>query len=175
MPNCQKFKLAIFSIFNELLSTQNVNIARFARNVEWDILSDFYPMCLKQDLVYATLQKLSHLRVKWGIEHLHLNFHPQLTSLLWVSIFALLAFQFPDYFLSRFSTAIKFLTAISSATKPPCLKITEKVAFDIASEASYVFNLNGQKFIEMPKMFILATFWKPKTCCHTVLPDRLVG
>ena len=96
-----------FGIFNELLSTQNVNIARFARNVEWDILSNFQTMCLKQDLVYATLQKLSHLRVKWGIEHLHLNFHPQLTSLLWVSIFALLAFQFPDYFLSRFSRAIK--------------------------------------------------------------------
>ena len=27
-------KLTIFGIFNELLSTQNVNIARFARNVE---------------------------------------------------------------------------------------------------------------------------------------------
>ena len=118
-------KLTIFGIFNELLSTQNVNIARFARKFECDILSDFQTMCLKQDLVYATLQKLSHLRVKWGIEHLHLNFHPQLTSLLWVSIFALLAFQFPDYFLSRFSRAIKILTAISSATKPRCLKITE--------------------------------------------------
>ena len=29
-----------------------------------------------------------------------------------------------------------------------CLKITEKVSFNIASEASYVYNLNGQKFIE---------------------------
>ena len=29
-------KVAIFGIFNELLSTQNVKIARFARNVEWD-------------------------------------------------------------------------------------------------------------------------------------------
>ena len=28
-------KLAIFDIFNEMLSTQNVNIARFTRNVEW--------------------------------------------------------------------------------------------------------------------------------------------
>ena len=27
-------KLTIFGIFNELLSTQNVNVARFARNVE---------------------------------------------------------------------------------------------------------------------------------------------
>ena len=34
-------KLAIFGIFNELLSTQNGNVARFARNVEWDIFWDF--------------------------------------------------------------------------------------------------------------------------------------
>ena len=27
-----------FSHFNELMSTQNVNVARFARNVEWDFL-----------------------------------------------------------------------------------------------------------------------------------------
>ena len=31
----------IFGIFNELLSNQNVNVARFARNVEWDIFCDF--------------------------------------------------------------------------------------------------------------------------------------
>ena len=30
----QDFKLAILGIFNKLLSTQNVNVARFARNVE---------------------------------------------------------------------------------------------------------------------------------------------
>ena len=30
-------KLTIFGIFVKLLSTQNVNVARFARNVEWDI------------------------------------------------------------------------------------------------------------------------------------------
>ena len=29
-----------------------------------------------------------------------------------------------------------------------CLKITEKVAFNIASEASYVYNLSGQKLLE---------------------------
>ena len=38
----QKFaKLAIFGIFNELLSTQNVNVARFARNVKCDFFCDF--------------------------------------------------------------------------------------------------------------------------------------
>ena len=29
-----------------------------------------------------------------------------------------------------------------------CLKTTEKVAFNIASEASYVYNLSAQKFIK---------------------------
>ena len=29
-----------------------------------------------------------------------------------------------------------------------CLKITEKVSFNIASEASYVYILSGQKFIK---------------------------
>ena len=34
-------KLSIFGIFNELLSTQNVNVARFARIIEWDFFCDF--------------------------------------------------------------------------------------------------------------------------------------
>ena len=37
-------KLTIFGNFNELLSTQNVNVARFARNVEWDFLSYFHTL-----------------------------------------------------------------------------------------------------------------------------------
>ena len=32
-----------------------------------------------------------------------------------------------------------------------CLKITEKVSFNIASEASYVYDLSGQKFIKNAK------------------------
>ena len=38
-------KLAFFGIFNELLSTQNVNVARFARNVLWDNFCDFQTLC----------------------------------------------------------------------------------------------------------------------------------
>ena len=34
---------------------------------------------------------------------------------------------------------------------PQCLKITQKVAFNIASEASYVYILSGQKFTENAK------------------------
>ena len=38
-----------------------------------------------------------------------------------------------------------------------CLKITEKVAFNIASEASYVYILSGQKFIKNAKN---GQFWR---------------
>ena len=38
-------KFTIFGVFNELLSTQNVNEARFARNVECDFLCDFQTPC----------------------------------------------------------------------------------------------------------------------------------
>ena len=36
-------------------------------------------------------------------------------------------------------------------TKAQCLKITEKVSFNIASEASYVYILSAQKFIRNAK------------------------
>ena len=40
-----------------------------------------------------------------------------------------------------------------------CLKITEKIAFNIASEASYVYILSGQKFIKNVKKKVnLASF-----------------
>ena len=35
----------IFGIFNEFLTTQNVNIARFACNAEWDFFCDFQTLC----------------------------------------------------------------------------------------------------------------------------------
>ena len=34
-------KLTILGFFKELLSTQNVQVARFARNVEWDFFCYF--------------------------------------------------------------------------------------------------------------------------------------
>ena len=56
-----------------------------------------------------------------------------------------------------------------------CLKITEKVSVNIASEASYVNILSGQKLIKNAKKWsILASFWKPEACGQTVLPDRSV-
>ena len=41
-----------------------------------------------------------------------------------------------------------------------CLKITEKVSFNIASEASYVYILSGQKLIKNDKMVHFGEFLK---------------
>ena len=57
---------------------------------------------------------------------------------------------------------IEFLVTKNSL----CLKIAEKVAFDIASEASYVYILSEQKFIKKSQKMI--NFYS----CQTVLPVR---
>ena len=43
-------KLTIFGILDKLLSTQNVNVARFARNVKCDFFCDFQPLCYSKSL-----------------------------------------------------------------------------------------------------------------------------
>ena len=49
-----------------------------------------------------------------------------------------------------------FFTVVTQVSSQ-CLKITEKVSFNIASEASYVFILSGQKFIKNAKN---GPFWR---------------
>ena len=44
-----------------------------------------------------------------------------------------------------------------AASSSRCLKITEKVLFNIASKASYVYILNGQKLISNTKN---GSFWR---------------
>ena len=51
-----------------------------------------------------------------------------------------------------------------------CLKITEKVPFNIASEASYFYILTGQKLIKKAKN---GPFWRVFDN-QTVLPDRSI-
>ena len=57
-----------------------------------------------------------------------------------------------------------------------CLEITEKVAFNIASEASYVYILSGQKLINKNakngQFGDFGDFWNPEACGQIVLPDR---
>ena len=43
------------------------------------------------------------------------------------------------------------LNKVLNRYRAQCLKITEKVSFNIASEASYVYILSGQKFIKNAK------------------------
>ena len=55
-------------------------------------------------------------------------------------------------------------------------KITEKVSFNIASEASYVYILIRQKLIKNAKNGpFWRVFWKPKACGQTVLPDMSIS
>ena len=59
-----------------------------------------------------------------------------------------------------------------------CLKITEKVSFNIASEASYGYILSGRKFIKNAKKWSnLTSFWQTEATFQTVLPATppLVG
>ena len=57
-----------------------------------------------------------------------------------------------------------------------CLKITEKVSFNIAREAGYVYILSRQKSFKNAKNgpFFGEFFEKPEACGQTVLPDRSV-
>ena len=51
----------------------------------------------------------------------------------------------------------------------------KSLSFNIASEASYVYILSGQKLIKNAKNGpILASFSKPEACGQTMLPDRSV-
>ena len=49
------------------------------------------------------------------------------------------------------------------------MKITEKVAFKIASVASYLYILSGKKLIKN-----LMSFWKIEASDQTVLPERSI-
>ena len=58
-----------------------------------------------------------------------------------------------------------FLWKLEKQTLTQCLKITEKVAFIIASEASYVYILNGQKLIKNAKNSQFGDFLKTWKKC----------
>ena len=81
---CQKLaKLTIFGIFNELLSTEIVNVARFARNVECDFFCDFQTPCLQGQILFhkwismqsfAKWPKRLFLVLNTNTDTLHLHF-----------------------------------------------------------------------------------------------------
>ena len=59
-----------FGIFNELFSTQNVTVARFARNLEWDFSCDFQTPWL----LVSALRINEHSRISRWDKHLKLDF-----------------------------------------------------------------------------------------------------
>ena len=73
--------------------------------------------------------------------------------------------MFHSQTVSKFMSDHKNAFEMRSFTR--CLKITEKVSFNIASEASYVYILSGQKLLKNAKN-------EPEACGQTVLPDWLV-
>ena len=72
---------------------------------------------------------------------------------------------------STYNALFAYLEFGKSVTTARCLKTTEKVSFSIASEASYVYILSGQKLIKNAKN------GPPEACGQTVLPDMslLIG
>ena len=68
-----------------------------------------------------------------------------------------------------------FFSSLEWRQKAQFLKLTEKVSFNIASEASYIYVLNGEKLIKIAKNLILVSFRKPETCGQIVLPDRSIS
>ena len=52
----QIFKMNHFGTFSDILFTQNVNVARFARNVEWDFLCNFESLCLCFVFLFSALR-----------------------------------------------------------------------------------------------------------------------
>ena len=81
-----------------------------------------------------------------------------------------MAFIFPIFI--NFSDFIRAKKFQNYNTVAMCLKITEKVSFNIAVEASYVYVLSNGK---CQKWSILASFWKPEAFGQTVLPDRSIS
>ena len=68
-------KLTIFGIFDGLLSTQSVKVARFACNVEWDFFCDFqeiwiFPHFFPPSLSLAT-QRSRNLSLREGLLDSH--------------------------------------------------------------------------------------------------------
>ena len=59
--------------------------------------------------------------------------------------------------LCQLGNAVKLFNVLLSSQKARCLKITEKVSFNIASEARYVYISSGQKLIKNPKN---GQFWQ---------------
>ena len=82
-----------------------------------------------------------------------------------------LAFTMKHAILIKILVSNQGLCPLLSLQQSQCLKFTQKVAFNIASEASYVCILSIKNSLKVPKMVNLGTFWKTeatwKQCYQT--------
>ena len=139
------------------LSTQNVNVARFARNVEWDFFDNFHPLChivwiyVTWTVMWKSWQKsciFSVLSPHCWAEHWSRTHDSDLLWLWWFSIdfitwpmqsnmkISCSILQFPG---KNFPRAWKrkcshTFTVCQDPTTTQCLKITQKVSFNIGDQ-----------------------------------------
>ena len=132
-PNFLKIQL-----FNKLLLPNN------------DYLTYFYVQCVKADdrYCYAKLNTRYYWRSKFEL------FEPKIRKSLRNTFYIL--GPSPSELRSIKANFERVFTETNNGTdaskaSPRCLKITEKVSFNIASEASYVYILNGRKLIKNAK------------------------
>jgi len=64
-------KLTTFGIFNELLCSHNVNVTRFARNVERDFLCDFQKLCIILTWIHTDREEIYTKQMLWSQKKLH--------------------------------------------------------------------------------------------------------
>ena len=62
-----------------------------------------------------------------------------------------------ECFLKDISSVYCTSIGLTTTSRPRCLKITEKVSFNVASEAGYVYILSGQKLIKNAQK---GPFWR---------------
>ena len=126
-------KLTIFGIFNELLSTQNVNVARFAL-VEWDFFCNFKHCVLTCGQIFS--QNLSPVRPRSDIGRAPLQSVVVFRASKYVAYWGqLLSAKNPVqkslHNSVQKSQKITFRFLIISFHHSQCLKITQNVEFAI--------------------------------------------
>ena len=97
---------------------------------------------LKPDINFAPIKRLSEK--KWNVKEASQERKLETK----VSVFSFIVFC--EIHVTNKTLLQSELFCVHSK-RTQCLKITEKVAFKIASEASYVYILSGQKLIEIAK------------------------
>ena len=120
-----------FGIFNKFLTTQNVNVARFARNVQWDIFCDFqtpyaFTIFIEFQILifFAKLLSKSNFYMKQDI---------RISSrICWMRLFAL------------FSNTVVFLFCTTSYDRNIACKICvgEEVSSALKYKCLFIFSFN---------------------------------